>query len=94
VDDHFVQLFESARRRRNLFIHLGRKQQTEEAKALLILILRTLKALFLDRRWPAERYEFALRDRHTALYGHDFVEGGLVNQFDMLRKILPAKGAP
>jgi hypothetical protein len=91
VDDRFVQVFEDTRRRRNLIVHLGRKRQSEDAKALLLLILRTVKALFPDRRWASERYDFALRDRYTAIGGQDHVEVGHVNQFEMLRGILPAK---
>jgi hypothetical protein len=91
VDDRFVQAFEDTRRRRNLFVHLGRHQQSQDAKAILILILRTMKALFPDRRWPSELYDFARRDRYTTIGGEDYVEMGLVNQFEMLRRILPAK---
>jgi hypothetical protein len=94
VDDRFVQVFEDTRRRRNLFVHLGRHKQSQDAKAILILILRTMKALFPDRRWPSELYDFARRDRYTTIGGEDYVEMGLVNQFEMLRRILILISAP
>jgi hypothetical protein len=91
VDDRFVQSFDEVRRRRNLFVHLGRHQQSQDAKAILVLILGSMRALFPDRRWPAERRDFAHRGRYTAIIGPDYVEAGLVTQFEMLRRVLPAK---
>jgi hypothetical protein len=91
VHNGFAQLFEQTRRRRNLLVHLGRKQQSDDAQALLVLILRTMRALFPDRLWTAERYQFALRDHRGALGYTDYIEVGLVHEFEMLLGILGAK---
>lgn len=88
--DDFVKLFEETRRRRNLFVHLGRQRQHDDAVNILRLVLQTVRALFPDRRWAHYRYDFSQRTGVVAVYGSDYVEANLVGEFKTIVDLLSA----
>lgn len=87
LDANFTRLFEEGRRARNKIVHLGGHRIVSDARDILILILDTHAALFPEMRWAAARMDHELNDGY-AIVGGAGVETGLLNDFELLQKVL------